>query len=479
MPRTGGRATFTVAAIVVALGLASLLLPSTATYDPWAWIVWGREVVHGDLTTATGPSWKPLPVVITSLAAPFGSIAPDVWIVVARIGAIAAIVLAFQIGRRLAGPLAGFVAAAPLAVAPWWFWNAWLANSEALLVAFVLGAIAAELAGRRPTALACGIAAGLLRPEAWPFLLLYAGWLAWRAGWRDRAAIAAALTILPLAWLLPEKWGSGDYWRAATRAQNPDPGAASLTDHPWLTIVGDFVDMLPPALWAVVAVWAAVAVWALVRGRGDGTPATADVAPDGPEPARRVLLAALWIAGLGLAWLAVVAVMTERGYSGNERYLISPLALIALAAALLLGLGLRRLPRPATAVVAGAVVAVVAVTAIVDLPDQVDRVFYESRLVDDLPNAIEQAGGADRLRACAPVITSKFMVPQTAWQMREHAQEIGYLHDPPYGVLLRLRIREGGGIEPRTDGYVGLRRLARTKYWDVQAACRPGQGEAR
>ena len=37
----------TAAAIVVGslvLGFLSLLLPSAPTYDPWSWIIWGREI---------------------------------------------------------------------------------------------------------------------------------------------------------------------------------------------------------------------------------------------------------------------------------------------------------------------------------------------------------------------------------------------------------------------------------------------------
>ena len=29
----------------------SLVTPSTPTYDPWAWIMWGREIAHLDLVT--------------------------------------------------------------------------------------------------------------------------------------------------------------------------------------------------------------------------------------------------------------------------------------------------------------------------------------------------------------------------------------------------------------------------------------------
>src|SRR3712207_7297874 len=58
------------AAIVLAslvLGGLSLLLPSSPTYDPMAWIIWGREITELDLLTTDGPSWKPLPVLLTTL----------------------------------------------------------------------------------------------------------------------------------------------------------------------------------------------------------------------------------------------------------------------------------------------------------------------------------------------------------------------------------------------------------------------------
>ena len=50
------------------LALAALahLLPAGPTYDPWAWIIWGREITEWDLDTRTGPSWKPLPVLFTT-----------------------------------------------------------------------------------------------------------------------------------------------------------------------------------------------------------------------------------------------------------------------------------------------------------------------------------------------------------------------------------------------------------------------------
>src|SRR5205809_193676 len=134
---------------VVGLTLLTFLMPSAPTYDPWAWIVWGREVLHLDLSTVDGPSWKPLPVLLTT--------------------------------------------------------------------PFALFAVDRHLEGRRPAAFAFATGAALLRPEAWPFLFAYGAWLWWRDG-GARRVVAVGFALMPLLWLLPEWWGSGDLLRAAHRA---------------------------------------------------------------------------------------------------------------------------------------------------------------------------------------------------------------------------------------------------------------------
>jgi len=75
------------AAVALLIAALSLLIPSTPSYDPWAWLVWGKEIVHLDLHTTGGPSWKPLPMLFTTLFAVFGKAQPDLWLVVARTGA--------------------------------------------------------------------------------------------------------------------------------------------------------------------------------------------------------------------------------------------------------------------------------------------------------------------------------------------------------------------------------------------------------
>ncbi len=39
----------------VVVAVISLLGPSEPSYDPWAWLVWGREMTHLGLDTTFGP----------------------------------------------------------------------------------------------------------------------------------------------------------------------------------------------------------------------------------------------------------------------------------------------------------------------------------------------------------------------------------------------------------------------------------------
>ena len=170
-----------------ALAALSLLAPWALAFDPQVWVAWGHDAFHGDLHTEGGPTWKPLSVLVTTLLAPLDRDAEPVWAALGRMGGLLALAGAYVLGERLAGRLAGVVAALVMALSPWWLLNSALGNSEGWLAAAVLWGVLAHLAGRRRAALALGVAAGLLRPEVWPFLGLYGLWL-WREG--DRLAPA-------------------------------------------------------------------------------------------------------------------------------------------------------------------------------------------------------------------------------------------------------------------------------------------------
>jgi hypothetical protein len=443
----------------LALAALSLLLPTTPTYDPWAWILWGREILQGELVTTAGPSWKPLPVLVTTPLALLGDAAPDLWVLVARAGTLAGLAVAFVLARRLAGLAAAALAVVSLGLAAWVVRNGALGNSEGLLVLCVLGAVERQLAGARAQAFALGVGAGLLRPEAWPFIALHALWLVWEERGRLRWVVPGLL-VLPLLWLVPERVGSGSFWRAAERAQEALPGTPAFAERPALAIVDRFENMLPDALW----VGAGLALVLVALGRA---------------PAGRGRDAAL-LAALAGAWVALVAAMTEAGFSGNERYLIAPAALACvLGAAGLAWTGrllAARVPGPARPVRAAVLLAVgvvvvwsVAARALRDLPEPLADVRYQAALTDGLDDAVAQAGGERRLLRCAPLHTNKFFTQLVAWELGLHAVQVDYQPRAP-AVVLRVRTLEGAS--PRPAGRLaGGRLLADTGLWRVEAAC--------
>jgi hypothetical protein len=437
------------------LAALSLLLPSAPTYDPWAWIIWGREITQLDLDTVDGPSWKPLPVLFTTVFALFGdTAAPNLWLVVARAGSLAALPLAFLLARRLTGEgpggyVAGGVAVVGIVVSPWWLRNGALGNSEGLLVALLIAGLLAHVAGRRGWAFAFALGVALLRPEAWPFVGLYALWLVYderaRLKW-----VAAGLASLPVLWLGPELWGSGNALRASDRAQQPNPDSAAFADNPFLAVLQDSVEMIS---WASVA-GAAILV-ALAIARRDRT--------------------TLWIAGVAVGWIVLVAAMTSNGFSGNLRYLIPPASLLIVLGAA----GIVRAARPLTqarplalGALAVALVVAFAFQDVDELDDQVRSVDYQATNTDALPDVIEQAGGAAFLRRCGHAYTNPFLVPQVAWYLDVHAQQVDL--DPGEGrPAVVFHVKHTRGARGRAPAWAlrGRTELGRRGTWIVTADC--------
>lgn len=428
----------------VVLAALSLLAPSAPTYDPWSWIIWGREITQLDLSTTDGPSWKPLPVAFTTVFAVFGDTAPDLWLIVARAGALAGVLAAFGAARRLGGGITGGVAAAAaLALAPWYLRNAALGNSEPLLVALLLGALERHLAGDRRAAFWLGVGCALLRPEAWPFLALYSLWLM-----RERVMpvglVLGTGAATFAAWTLPEGWGSGDLLRAAHRAQEPNANAATFADDPVMAVLRDAGEMLTIP---VIGGLALASILLLVRRD-------------------RALLAAV---GVAVAWLGLVTYMTAGGgFSGNQRYLIPPVALAIVVAGAGVGWATSRVPR------AGLVVAVVGGLFLIPGLDRLDDVGraikYQAVLGDQLHGVIEEAGGAERLKRCGTPYTGAFLVPAVAWELGLHTSQVKLEPRLP-AVVFRVKTTSRHRASPTIRSVPTAVPLAQTDRWRIMAAC--------
>lgn len=445
----------------VVLATLSLLLPAAPTYDPWAWLVWGREITELDLNTRLGPSWKPLPVMFTTVFALFGDLAPDLWLVVARAGGLLALAMSYRLAARLAGRFAGVMAAAGVLLMERWMRDSGLGHSEPLLVGLVLWSIDAHLGGRRGWALGLGFAAGLLRPEIWPFLAVY-GLFLWWAEPRLRRAMVALAVVMPMAWFLPELWGSGDVLRASERARTPNPDSPAFAERPALEIARLFwpIVVAPVKVGALIGVVLALAGW--LSSRRDG--------------------ATLVVGGAGIAWLALVAVMTEAGYAGNVRYLMVSAALMCVVA----GVGFGRMvelfrarvvsanPWAAHAAAAALALAagVVAAPRMAFLVGDAQRLLREAQLYEDIPRAVARAGGRSRLLDCGQPFTGPYQVPSIAWYMHVHTGTVTHV---PRGRGVAFRPRPGSGEDPRfpPPATPPFERVATSSKWDVLAACDP------
>ncbi|MGC9222179.1 MAG: hypothetical protein ACP5H2_12720, partial [Solirubrobacteraceae bacterium] len=96
-----GRVYLWLGLLALLVGAFSLTYASTPSYDPWSWLIWGREILHGQLMISGGSSWKPLPVIFTTVLALFGaSGAATLWLMVARGGFVLTILMTMRLAAR-------------------------------------------------------------------------------------------------------------------------------------------------------------------------------------------------------------------------------------------------------------------------------------------------------------------------------------------------------------------------------------------
>lgn len=438
-------------AVAAALAAVSLALPYLPVYDPWAWLVWGRELMHGGLETAAGPSWKPLPVLVDAPLSLLGGAAPKAWLLIARTGWICAPLLAGLLAARLAGEETGRWrwAAAALAAGsvaltadsftpPLRQFTGGL--SEPLLVALVLGAIWAALDERRGWVLGLGTAAALLRPEVWPFLALW-GFYATRERPRLRAAAIAVAILIPLAWFVPDIIGAGNPLEGGETAR-----AGGIEPLDGLEVLGRAFAAPLAAAWIGLTLL-------LYRER------------DELDPPLKLLLAG------ATAWTVLVAAMAMAGFAGLPRFLAPATAAIAILG----GVGLARagasipsrsqtgrsghLHRYATQMTGAPLVLRVLLAATLfiaaggiawraaQVPDDIEVVERQTHSIEHLFDLVSKAGSATLL-ACQDHARMTRVREQTAlaWKLDEPISKVPISRHPRYGIALSTKLIPNGDV---------------------------------
>ncbi|MGI8428269.1 MAG: hypothetical protein ACR2OB_02970 [Solirubrobacteraceae bacterium] len=482
-------------ALCVALAAVSaVLLPTVPSYDPWAWIVWGREVVdpHLSFVTGGGPSWKPLPVLFTSVFGLFGAAAPTLWVITARTGGLLALLAAWRLACRLTGsaaaPLAGVVAMLGVLLTQDFTYYMFRGASEPMLVAAALWAIDRALAGRHAQAFAFGVAASLIRPEAWPFVGIYAVWL-WIRQPQLRVLLLAGVAAIPVLWFIPTWIGSGQPFLAASHAKAYN---GHLGRNPVLEALRRSADLqvLPILIAAAIAVALA---WFRER--------------------ERLTLA---LAGGALAWIGLVVAMVIDGYPGLERFFLPASAVLCVLGgvgvarvALLLGgliapaLGRRKHegpgvpPAPANGRAdrksRGGPIAALAVGAVlitVSIPLSASRIASaraQPRLadravktLDELSAAVNAVGGHRGVFPCRSSFSAVNHGVQTAlaWKLHVTLARVGTSLRKPGVDFIGPHNSTDGAPAPVSPRLTGTEAVAAAGVWRVLRVTRPGHSTA-
>jgi hypothetical protein len=444
----GGRLLIVLGVCAFLIALLSLTVPSTPSYDPWSWLVWGHEIVHGSLHTAGGPSWKPLPMLFTVPFALFGRLQPDMWLVIGRAGAAMAVLMCFKLAWRLTrdlGPersgltgalrvmaqiapvLAGVFAAGSLINSAGFLSDNALGYSEGLATALMLCSVDRFLDGSRRQAFVLGFFTALDRPEIWPFWGLYGLWLCWKDP-GARKLVGGLFVLTLVLWFGPAGFSG------VTRAQHVRSNSAALRSCPFCVVVKD--EAWPTVLNrlkipGIIALL--VAAFSLWRMRGD------QWWRESFAPGTRGRVWLLVIGVFGFIWWCLIGLETQLGFSGNARYLVLGTAPVGIACAvawgwlaqevgarlIAFGARARAFATPRLALPTGGVVAIVLFLAVppwignnlINLSATHRALVYQARLREDLNQIIRNYGGAKKLLACGTVMTEGFQVPMVAWNL--------------------------------------------------------------
>jgi hypothetical protein len=470
-------------ASIVCIALAALsaaVLPTVASYDPWSWIVWGREVFdpHLSFFVGGGPSWKPLPVAFTAIFGLFGGGAPTLWVIAARAGGLLGLLAAYRLAARLIpqrgwSVVAGLIALAAVVLTQDWFYYMFRGTSEPMLIGSTLWAIDRHLDRRYATAFVLGVATGLLRPEAWPLLFVYAIWL-WTRQPRLRVLLVVGLIAVPFGWFVPPWVSTGQPLLAASHAHEYN---GHLGSDPFVEVLrrGADLQVLPALILGVVAV--VLALVGALRPLRWRTLETRD----------RLTLA---FAGLIVAWWVIVVGMTLVGYPGLERFFLPAAALTCVLAGsavvrlAVLVAGRLRTADTRSVLIAGGVTAVVLIG--VSIPFTTARISaaraqepIASRAVtrlDQLSQAVAAVGGHRAVFPCHSSFVAVNHSVQTAlaWKLHVTLGRVGTSMRHQGLMFIGPHDSIDGGA-PRVDPRLTSQRLIATAGpWRVYRMTTPG-----
>jgi hypothetical protein len=441
------------------LGLAALagwlLVPQPPNYDAMYHLVWGRELLSGELPSYeayAAPTPHPLYVLVAAVAGLAGERA---LVLVTVVSWVAMVWGAFRLGRATLGHAPAVLGAAFVASSFALLLFAARAYVDVPFLALVLWA-AALTAERRERAVPwLLLVAGLLRPEAWVLAGLYALW--------SRRPLAFALAgAAPLTWALTDLVVTGNALHSltSTSALAEALGRERGLQNVPRVFALEVVDVARPPV-ALLGAIGAVAAWRARRFS--------------PVLAGLLLAGTLTFVAAGAAGLSLI-----------PRYLTVPVIALMLLAGYGV-LGFRDLaPSPLrTWWRRGAIAAAVLGVAFVVLrADVFARLTEELRFVEDVDRELVAIADDPRVREalrCGPITLPTYrLVPDLRWHLddevvvgarsaRRRTQGVAlFAHGPK--TLRRVGFADGTSplVNVPDPGFVPI---ARNDRFSAYAAC--------
>jgi hypothetical protein len=447
------------AAVAVVLGTGM-----TPSFDAYGWLVWGHQILYGNLNLNAAPSWKPLMIIFTLPMALFGTgdLPPRLLAIVTTTGTLATAPFAGRIAYRLLvtdrGPeltrrvrtaawIGGVVAAIgvlglqglpiPASGPPQSLWRlTFIADSDPLCAAIVLAAFDAHLARRPKLAYVLLFFAGLNRPEAWAIVGLYGLYLMWKVP-GTRALVLGSWALTAVAWYLPTAVAAKSIFQASKLDQGK---ASTITGEPVFPVLHRWATFYE---WPMqVAALLGVVFGLLRRNRG-------------------VLL----IIGACAVWLAVEMLFALHGFSAVARYMIEPADLMVVVggygiAHALAGPweGLSRRSGRWTMTVAAPLLALGLMAGLgyflhvrqSRVRALVPAVRNYGKVKSHLSEAVARAGGPAAVLACGPPAAKNQYQTQMAWTMGLNGNQV--MFNPP--LLKRIHRRMVLFTQTPANGWV-------------------------
>ena len=386
-------------------------------FDPYGWLVWGHQTIHGSLDTNAAPSWKPLPWLFTTPFALLGRYELKAWMFLSVFVSLSGIVFAARIAYRLtdAPPerrWAGWVAAVFAGVCVLGIQDAahyiLSAQSDPMIVSLCLGAIDAHLSGRLRATIVLAVLASLGRPEVWAFLGLYTLW-AWRRRPESRAWLIGGWTVIVALWFGIPAITSRSPFVAANNAMG---SGRRLTNDQIFGTIKRFlaINELPVELAALIAV--ALAIWRR----------------------HRTVLA---LTAATLLWVVIEIAFALHGWPGLVRYMFEAGGVVIVLAGVAVGWLLAGTPGPsrwpAPLWAGAAVVAVLAISVAAEgighaRDEQLDLRQQRARTAEiaALTPALARYGGAAQINRCGvPVVRLSFQTV-VAYALGVNVSKVGF-----------------------------------------------------